>query len=160
MTTNKKLLAMALAGAMLTGMLAGCGGGSGNSANGSSADSDAATDDAYNINVIVKLTDGHFSRIMAGAQAYADEHSNVNIEVMSPPSATPYEEQMNMIETSLGNNKFDAVVISPLQSSTASSLVSKTNKTIIALDTDFESDKKSAFVGTGNHVATKSGGQA
>lgn len=152
MTMKKRFMSMALAGVMCAGMLAGCGSSSDSTSSGSS-------DDAYNISVIVKLTDGHFNKVMAGAKAYADEHDNVNVEILSPTSATAYDEQTNMIETSLGND-YDAVVISPQQSAAAATQVANTDKTIIALDTDFESDKKSAFVGTGNKEAAKSGGEA
>ena len=97
---------------------------------------------------------------MAGAKAYADEHDNVNVDIQSPTSATSYDEQVNMIETSLGNPSIDALVLAPLQSDSASTLVANTDKVVIALDTDFTSDKKVAFVGTGNKDAAKSGGAA
>lgn len=151
---KRKLLAMTLASAMCVSMLAGCGG-------SSSGDSSASSsDDAYNISVIVKLTDSHFNKVMAGANAYADEHDNVNVDIQSPTSATSYDEQVNMIETSLGNPSIDALVLAPLQSNSASTLVANTDKVVIALDTDFTSDKKLAFVGTGNKDAAKSGGTA
>ena len=97
---------------------------------------------------------------MAGAKAYADEHDNVKVDIQSPTSATSYDEQVNMIETSLGNPSIDALVLAPLQSDSASTLVANTDKVVIALDTDFTSDKKLAFVGTGNKDAAKSGGVA
>ena len=97
---------------------------------------------------------------MAGAKAYADEHDNVKVDIQSPTSATSYDEQVNMIETSLGNPSIDALVLAPLQSDSASTLVANTDKVVIALDTDFTSDKKLAFVGTGNKDAAKSGGIA
>ena len=90
---KKKLFATLLAGTMIAGMMAGCGSSDGSApgtpdtAGSSSADA-AASDGAYDISVIVKLTDGHFTRIMAGVQAYADEHDNVNVEIVSPSSAT------------------------------------------------------------------------
>lgn len=65
-----------------------------------------------------------------------------------------------MIETSLGNPSIDALVLAPLQSDSASTLVANTDKVVIALDTDFTSDKKLAFVGTGNKDAAKSGAVA
>lgn len=154
---KKKLLAMTLASAMLASALAGCGGSSASTDNGGSS---ADSGDAYNISVIVKLTDGHFNKVMAGAKAYADEHDNVNVDIQSPTSATSYDEQVNMIETSLGNPGIDALVLAPLQSDSASTLVANTDKVVIALDTDFTSDKKLAFVGTGNKDAAKSGGTA
>ena len=157
---KKKLLAMTLASAMCVGMLAGCGGGSSASTDGGDSGAGSGSGDAYNISVIVKLTDGHFNKVMAGAKAYADEHDNVKVDIQSPTSATSYDEQVNMIETSLGNPSIDALVLAPLQSDSASTLVANTDKVVIALDTDFTSDKKLAFVGTGNKDAAKSGGIA
>lgn len=149
---KKKLLAMTLASAMCVSMLAGCGDSSSTNSGGSSASS---SDDAYNISVIVKLTDSHFNKVMAGAKAYADEHDNVNVDIQSPTAATSYDEQVNMIETAVGNPSTDAIVVAPLQSDSASTLIANTDKVVIALDTDFESEKKSAFVGTGNEAASK-----
>lgn len=151
---------MTLASALCAGMLAGCGSGTSASDNGGSSADSGSSGNAYNISVIVKLTDGHFNKVMAGAKAYADEHDNVNVDIQSPTSATSYDEQVNMIETSLGNPSIDALVLAPLQSNSASTLVANTDKVVIALDTDFTSDKKLAFVGTGNKDAAKSGGTA
>ena len=155
-TTDMKnrLLAMTLAGAMCASLLTGCGG------EQTAADGETASaDGTYNIAMIVKLTDSHFNKVMAGARAYADEHSNVTVDIQSPTSATAYDEQLNMIETTLSNAAYDAVIISPQQSDTAGTLVANTDKVIIALDTDFESDKKAAFVGTGNQEAAREAGQ-
>lgn len=152
---------MTLISTLCIGTLAGCGG-TPNTDSSTADASDKASKDTYNISVIVKLTDGHFSKVMAGAQAFADEHDNVNVEILSPNSATSFDEQLNMIETSLNNDSIDALVISPLQSSTAATLVdnASSNKAIVALDTDFTSDKKSSFVGTGNQDAARSGAEA
>lgn len=152
---KKKLLAMTLASAMCVGMLAGCGGGSSASTDGGDSGAGSGSGDAYNISVIVKLTDSHFNKVMAGANAYADEHDNVNVDIQSPTAATSYDEQVNMIETAVGNPSTDAIVVAPLQSDSASTLIANTDKVVIALDTDFESEKKSAFVGTGNEAASK-----
>lgn len=152
MIMKKKLLAMTLASAMLASALAGCGGSSASTDNGGSS---ADSGDAYNISVIVKLTDSHFNKVMAGAKAYADEHDNVNVDIQSPTAATSYDEQVNMIETAVGNPSTNAIVVAPLQSDSASTLIANTDKVVIALDTDFESEKKSAFVGTGNESASK-----
>lgn len=153
---KKKLLAMTLASAMCVSMLAGCGGGSstGTSSNGGSS-AEGGSGESYNISVIVKLTDSHFNKVMAGARAYADEHDNVNVDIQSPTAATSYDEQVNMIETAVGNPSTNAIVVAPLQSDSASTLIANTDKVVIALDTDFESEKKSAFVGTGNESASK-----
>ena len=95
---------------------------------------------------------------MAGAEACASEHPNVEIDIQSPTSATAYDEQLNMIETVLHNDGIDAVVLAPLQSSSAAALAETADKPIIALDTDLTSDKKLSFVGTGNEAAAQAGG--
>ena len=114
---------MTLVSALCAGMLAGCGGGS-SASTGSTGDSGSnASGDAYNVTVIVKHTDGHFNKVIAGARAYGSEHDNVNVEIQSPTSATSYDEQVNMIETALGNPGIDAVVIAPQQSTSTATLV-------------------------------------
>ena len=149
---------MTLASALCAGMLAGCGS---SASTGSTGDSGStASDDAYNVTVIVKHTDGHFNKVIAGARAYGSEHDNVNVEIQSPTSATSYDEQVNMIETALGNPGIDAVVIAPQQSTSTATLVASANKPVLALDTDFTSDKKACFVGTGNEDAALNGGKA
>ena len=152
---KKKVLAMTLVGTLCTAMLAGCGGQA--SANGKAGGDAAATGDAYNVTVIVKHTDGHFNKVIAGAMAYGKEHDNVNVEIQSPTSATSYDEQVNMIETALGNPGIDAVVIAPQQSTSTATLVASADKPVLALDTDFTSDKKACFVGTGNEDAALNG---
>ncbi len=164
---KKRLVALAMAGVMTMGLLAGCGSSSSSTSTAASSagtsDAGSATstsEDAYNISLIVKLTDGHFLKVMAGAQAYADEHDNVNLEILSPTGATDYDGQNNMIETSLATDSVDGLIIAPLQSESASTLVADTDKVIVACDTDFTSDKKAAYVGTGNYEAAYSGGKA
>lgn len=157
---KKKLLAMTLASALCAGMLAGCGGGSSASTDSTGDGGSAASGDAYNVTVIVKHTDGHFNKVIAGARAYGSEHDNVNVEIQSPTSATSYDEQVNMIETALGNPGIDAVVIAPQQSTSTATLVDTATKPVVALDTDFTSDKKACFVGTGNEDAALNGGKA
>ena len=155
---KKKLLAVTLASALCAGMLAGCGS---SASTGSTGDSGStASGDAYNVTVIVKHTDGHFNKVIAGARAYGSEHDNVNVEIQSPTSATSYDEQVNMIETALGNPGIDAVVIAPQQSTSTATLVDTATKPVVALDTDFTSDKKACFVGTGNEDAALNGGKA
>lgn len=149
-------MSMVLAGALCVGMLSGCGGRTASNEGGSSASSDKP----YHVTVIVKHTDGHFNKVIAGARAYDAEHDNVTVEIQSPTAATAYDEQVNMIETALGNPGIDAVVIAPQQSTSTATLVSSTDKPVVALDTDFTSDKKACFVGTGNEDAALSGGKA
>ena len=97
---------------------------------------------------------------MAGAEACASEHPNVTIDIQFPSSADDSAEQLDLFRSALDDDSVDAVVISPMQSGQLSAAAESTDKPIIALDTDFTSDKKLSFVGTGNEAAAKSGGLA
>ena len=142
---KRRMIAAALACLACTAGLSACGG-------------SASAENVYHIAVIIKHTDEHFKKVMAGAEACASEHPNVEIDIQSPTSATAYDEQLNMVETVLHNDGIDAVVLAPLQSSSAAALAETADKPIIALDTDFTSDKKLSFVGTGNEAAAQAGG--
>lgn len=176
MNTSKKFLAAALTGALFAGIIAGCGSESSSSetssgsvvsgaavsdsAVSSSASESADSEGNYNICMIVKHTDEHFKRVMAGAQAYADEN-NLSLDIQSPTSATDYDAQINMLETAIGSGAYDAIIIAPLQSESVAMQVDNAKDMVfVALDTDFDSVNKSTFVGTGNEDAAKSGGKA
>lgn len=164
---KKRFVAALLVSAMAVS-LAACGSSSDSESTTSESSSESTSEAAeetssgedYNILMIVKHTDEHFLRVMAGAQAYADEYDNISVEFYSPTSESDYDGQMNAIETSLNTDEYDALIIAPLQSTTVANLVEGTEKTIIALDTDFDSDYKVAYVGTGNEEATYEGGAA
>lgn len=157
---KKRILALTMAGMLCSSALFGCGGSNvKSSSEGSTSAAKASSESSCNISFIVKLTDGHFSRVMAGAKAYAEENPNVTVDIQSPTSATDYDGQNNMIETTLSNDSYDAMIIAPLQSASAASLIEGTDKVVVSCDTDFTSDLKSAFVGTGNYDAAYSGGK-
>ncbi len=163
---TKRFLAMAMAGVLTVGMFSGCGNSSSSSsasaassANASSSKTETSAD-AYNISFIVKHTDAHFKKVMAGAEAYQAEHGNVNISFVSPTAQSMYDEQINMIETAVSTDTVDGVAIAPLQSETAGNLIAGTDKAVVAFDTDFDSEKKASFIGTGNETAAYQGGLA
>ncbi len=165
---KKRFLAMAMTGVMMVGMFAGCGSSSSSSSSSGSSASEAASsqsseasgDEVYNISFIVKHTDAHFKKVMAGAEAYQAEHGNVEISFVSPTAQSMYDEQINMIETANSTDSVDGIAIGPLQSETAGTLIAGTSKAIVAFDTDFEADEKATFVGTGNEAAAYEGGLA
>lgn len=165
---KKRILAMLMAGALTVGMAAcgntqgtSSGASSGAASSGASAASSAAGEEQRTISVILKTTSAEYWQyVIAGCEAYAAEHPNVAVEVKGPPSETSYDEQMNMIETDLGANKYDAIVIAPLQGDTVATLIENTDIPILAVDTDIDSPKIRTFVGTGNEAAAKLGGIA
>ncbi len=158
---KKRLIAMLLAGAMCAS-IAGCSTGTdstGTESGGESAGSDGAQ---YHISVVLKtLAAEYWQFVEAGVNAYAEEHPDeVSVEVKGPPSETSFQEQLNMIQTDLGDDTYDGYIISPLQQDMVANLIADTEKPVIALDTDIESDKVLSFVGTGNEAAAKLGAVA
>lgn len=146
---KKRPIAAMLAGLVCAAGLSAC---SGSSLTG--------IGDTHHIAVIIKHSGEHFQNVMAGAEAYADEHPNVKIDIQFPSSADDSEEQLGLFQTALDDDSVDAVVISPMQSEQLSAAAENADKPIIAVDTDFTSDKKTAFVGTGNEAAALAGGKA
>ena len=158
---KKRVLAMLLAGAMALSMTA-CGGGNSASTDGSSNDGGAsASGGSYKVSVILKtLAAEYWQYVKSGAEDYASEHSDkVTVEVKGPSSETAFDEMQNMIETDLHANKYDAMIIAPLQGDMASTLVSGTDMPIFAIDTDFDAPEKISFIGIGQKDAAASGGE-
>lgn len=164
---KKKLLSMLLASLLATS-LAACGGDSSNSGNNNAQQSDAVSSEnnndgtgAYNISMILKTTAAEYWQFVKnGAEAYAAEHEGINVDVKGPSSETAFDEQLNVIQTDLGNNSYDGYIIAPLQSDMVASLIDNVDKPVMAVDTNFESSKKLSFIGTGNESAAALGGAA
>lgn len=153
------MLAMALTGAMTVGCVAGCGNSSSDSSKAEGSGSSAAGGD-YKISVILKtLSAEYWQYVQAGCDAAADD-LGVTVEVKGPPSETSYDEQQNMIETDLSSGSYDALVIAPLQSDQAATLIAGTDTPILAVDTNIEAPEIKSFIGTGNEEAAALGGEA
>ena len=98
---KKKILAMLMASAMALTMTA-CGGSASQSGSDSTADtgSDAAGGN-HKISVILKtLNSEYWQAVSAGINQAADD-LGVTVDLQGPPSETSYDEQLNMIETTL-----------------------------------------------------------
>lgn len=166
----KKFFTMALAGVLACGLLAGCGETSESSSSGSSSASSAssgstssetASDDEIMIRVVLNTTSSEYWRyVMAGAEAYGEEHDGVTVEVVGPATETSYDEQSNMIETSLSSGAYDGLVVSALQPDTVKTLISGTDLPVVAVNTKVEADEIVSFVGTGNVEAAAEGAKA
>lgn len=158
---KKRLIAMLLAGAMCAS-IAGCSTGTGSTGTESGGESAGSDGAQYHISVVLKtLAAEYWQFVEAGVNAYAEEHPDeVSVEVKGPPSETSFQEQLNMIQTDLGDYTYDGYIISPLQQDMVANLIADTEKPVIALDTDIESDKVLSFVGTGNEAAAKLGAVA
>ena len=128
MSYLKKIGALFVSSALMTSMLAGCGssydstGGNGSQAEGG--------DGNYNISIVFKTTSNEYTQyMMAGAEKAAAETGAV-LDMKGATSETAYDEQQNMIETDLHANKYDAMIIAPLQGDMATTLVSGTDMPI------------------------------
>ena len=116
-------------------------------------------DGNYNISIVFKTTSNEYTQyMMAGAEKAAAETGAV-LDMKGATSETAYDEQQNMIETDLHANKYDAMIIAPLQGDMASTLVSGTDMPIFAIDTDFNAPEKISFIGIGQKDAAASGGE-
>ena len=160
MKMKKRLLSIALAGAMAAGCLTGCGSSGGDSAaSGSGTGSSGSSGGDYNIGVILKTTSAEYWQyVQAGAEAYGEEHG-INVEVKGPTSETAYDEQQNMIETDLNSGAYDALVIAPLQGDQVATLIKGADIPILAVDTNIEAPEILSFIGTGNEEAAALGGK-
>lgn len=164
---KKKMLSVLLAGVMALA-LAACGGGSTSSsssapaADNKEADAGAAEGGgSCSIDVIVKTTSSEYwGYVVAGANAYHDDHPEVAVSVKGATSETAYDEQQNMIETDLNSGAYDAFVIAPLQADLVATLIAGKTMPIVAVDTNIDAPEVLSFVGTSNEDAAKMGGEA
>lgn len=148
---KKRMLSLLLAGLTLL-TLSACGG-------GDSAQGGGDKEGTYKMSVILKTTASeHWQLIMAGCKKFESEHPDVSIDITGPASETSYDDQQNMIETALNNSKVDAVIIAPLQSETAATLIAGETRPVFALDTNIDAPEIVSFIiGTGNEAAAKLG---
>lgn len=156
---KKKILAMLMASAMALTMTA-CGGSASQSGSDSTADtgSDAAGGN-HKISVILKtLNSEYWQAVSAGINQAADD-LGVTVDLQGPPSETSYDEQLNMIETTLGSSDAEALVLAPLQPDVATTAVANATIPVLSVDTTFTSDKLVNYVGVSNEDAAKSGGE-
>ena len=158
MKSAKRLLALALAGGMIAGVLTGCSGSSGESS--ASGDDSAQGEDKLKISVILNtLASEYWGYVEAGAKAYGEEHG-IEVNVQGPTSETSYDEQQNMIETTLTTGEYDGMVISAIQADTAKKLVAGSDLPIVSVNTRLDAPESLTFVGTGNEAAAKQGAEA
>ena len=151
MSYLKKIGALFVSSALMASMLAGCG--SSSASTGGSGSQAEGGDGNYNISIVFKTTSNEYTQyMMAGAEKAAAETGAV-LDMKGATSETAYDEQQNMIETDLHANKYDAMIIAPLQGDMASTLVSGTDMPIFAIDTDFNAPEKISFIGIGQKDA-------
>lgn len=156
---KKRILAMLMAGAMAL-MMTACGGSSTSQSGGddtANTGSDAAGGN-HKIAVILKTLNSEYWQAVSAGINQAASDLNVTVDLQGPPSETSYDEQLNMIETTLGSSDAEALVLAPLQPDVATTAVANADIPILAVDTTFSSDKLVSYVGVSNEDAAKAGG--
>lgn len=167
MKLKKRMLALAMSGAMLTGVLAGCGSGNdaadGSAAGGSAAGSGAG-DGKYSISVIcMALNSDYWHMVEAGAKL-AGKELGIEVNVVGPNAESDSATQINMVEDAV-NNKADAIVLSPNEPTSlvsAAQTVKNAGIPLVVIDAMLNTDDESlysCFIGTGNEAAGAQGGE-
>ena len=164
---TRRILAAIMGGAMVLSMAAcsGTGGSStaasaaGESAAASAAASTGKSNSDITIGVILKTLSSEYWGYVAAGVKQAEKDLGVKVELQGPPSETSYNEQSNMIETTISAGKVNALVIAPLQPDMVVTKLQDATMPILFVDTDAKYDKKVAFVGTSNETAAKTGGE-
>ena len=160
---TKRLLAALMAGTLMLTMAACSSGTTSSEPTDDSGSTAEGSEGGYRISMVLKTNSSEFWKIIqAGAEAYAEEHPDLvsELSIKGPPSETSYQEQINMIQTDLSDDTFDGYLIAPLQSDSVASLIADIDRPVMAFDTDIDSDKCLAFIGTGNKNAAKEGAKA
>lgn len=153
---KKRFLSAILTGAMALSMTA-CGGGK--PAASSSNPASGAGSDSTHIAVIFKALNAEYWKTMkAGCDAAAKE-LGIDVTVLGPTAESEIAQQITMIEEQLAAN-VNAIVVAPCdESAVVGALSPYVGKLpILAVDTNFSLDGKTAFIGTGNTPAAKLGG--
>ncbi len=164
---KKKIFAMLIAVAMLTALTA-CGSPSDSATNdnsGTAAAEPAAqpqgTVEDYSdctVSVILKtLSSEYWGYVVAGIR-HAESDLGCTVDLKGPPSETSYDEQMAMIETTLGREDIQAIAVAPLQPDMAATMLSTAQIPVLAVDTRIEgTDNVLSFVGTDHQTAAYEG---
>lgn len=117
------------------------------------------TDDVKTISVILKTLNSEYWGAVAAGIRQAEADLGCKVLLQGPPSESSYDEQLNMIETTLSSSESDALVLAPLQPDSAANAVKNATIPILSVDTTFESEKLISYIGVSNEQAAEAGGK-
>ncbi|EOQ36279.1 sugar ABC transporter substrate-binding protein [Butyricicoccus pullicaecorum] len=163
--SKKRVLAAVLSGMFMIGSFAGCGGGTttdstADSQNTTATETTTKDRSDMTIKVVLKtLASEYWQYVQTGCKA-AGRDLGVNVEVLGATSETAYEEQIQIIETTLNASDTDAMVVAPLQADSVANQIANTSIPVVAIDTQVDSDKVLSFVGFDNEEMAELGGKA
>ncbi|MCI8857768.1 MAG: substrate-binding domain-containing protein [Clostridiaceae bacterium] len=160
----KKILSALLSAAMILALFTGCGGNTQADppadTGASVADDTASTRGDKHIKVVLKTLASEYWAYVAKGCEQAGKDLGVTVDVLGASSETAYDEQLNIIDTTLSAGECDAIVIAPLQADSVASQIANVDLPIITIDTNVESDKVLSFVGFDNEQMASMGGAA
>src|SRR5699024_5745047 len=91
-----------------------------------------------NIKVVLKtLASEYWQYVKTGCEA-AGRDLGVNVDVLGATSETAYEEQVQIIETTLNAADTDAMVVAPLQADSVANQIANTDVPVVAIDTQVD----------------------
>ncbi|MGM9617841.1 sugar ABC transporter substrate-binding protein [Butyricicoccus sp.] len=157
---KKKVLAAVMAAVMSLSLMA-CGSSTNTSDSASADASGSASGGSYSdvtVAVILKtLSSEYWGYVAAGIEA-AEADLGCEVILNGPPSETSYDEQQNMIETTVVREDVDAIAIAPLQADLVATMVKDATIPVLAVDTRIEgTDNVLTFVGTDHETAAYNG---
>lgn len=115
--------------------------------------------DKMKVGVVLKsLSSEYWSYVAAGAQKAADD-LDVEVYIKGSQSETAYDEHNNIIETLIIAGDLDALVVSPLQPDSVSSVLKDATCPVLFVDTDAEYENKCSYIGTSNYDSAYKGGE-
>ena len=150
---KKRLLAILIAGLSVISMTACGNAGDSVPTNNNTQAADDGASAQHTIAVVLKTLNSDYWNCVASGVRQAEKDFGCKVELNGPPSEVSYDEQINMIETSLNNSSVEAIVIAPLQPESTANVVQNAEIPVIAVDTTFESDKLLSYVGVSNYDA-------
>ncbi|HBI74011.1 MAG TPA: sugar ABC transporter substrate-binding protein [Lachnospiraceae bacterium] len=164
---KKKLFALLMAGVMAFALI-GCGNSGAPTTAGESSAKPAEASSTQNtsepkkatVAVIFKaLTAEYWKTMKEGCDAAAKDFG-INVTVLGPNAESEIAQQVTMIEEQLSVG-VDAIAVAPCEENAVIGALSPYlgKLPIIAVDTDFNLEGKTAFIGTGNTPAAKLGGE-
>lgn len=160
----KRLLCLAMAGAM-TLALAACGGGGGSSTADTGGDADGGSDagsEKIKVGFVVKsMADQYWILVQAGAAQKAEE-LGVDLTFIAPNSESDVQAQVDMIQNLVGQG-IDALCLAPSNPDTVLPVLEQADQAgikVLAVDTDLPKfENKVTFIGTGAEAAGQLGGE-
>lgn len=154
---KKRVFSLLLAGALSMSLAACDGTGETSTTPSPDAAQDISQADGLKVGCVVKFQHEHFTAVMDGAKAAAEE-LGLEIDAQAPSSPTDVMGQVQLVEDMVTSG-VDILLITANQPDTLTNIMDQAaskGTTIVAVDTDLpDYANKIAYVGTGNKNALK-----